>query len=151
MSVAVSPKVNINLLYPSFAAKVAKLLELCKSISIDILITDGLRNKEEQDKLYAKGRTESGKIVTNAKYPDSAHNWGIAIDFCQNIKGQEYTDEAFFRKVGEFAESLGFEWAGRWKTFKELCHLQDKDFDVKELKSKYGTLENFLKTWSGGQ
>jgi len=152
MSVAVSPKVNIDNLHPNFCRKVSRLLDLCRSIGINILITDGLRNKEDQTRLYEQGRDgKGGKIVTNAQYGDSLHNWGLAIDFCQNIKGQEYSDEAFFKKVGEFSESLGMVWAGRWTQFRELCHLQDKDFDVKELKSNYGTLENFLKTWSGGQ
>jgi len=29
-----------------------------------------------------------------------------------------------FTKCGEIAEAVGLEWAGRWKTFKELAHCQ---------------------------
>jgi peptidoglycan L-alanyl-D-glutamate endopeptidase CwlK len=148
MSVSVSAKANINLLHPKTAAKVAKLMELCRDKEIPLLITDTLRNRADQDRLYAQGRSASGKIVTQAKYPDSPHCWGIAADFCKNVKGHEFDDSPFFSIVGELAESVGFDWGGRWTRFRDLPHLQDKDFDVTELKHTYGTLENFLKTWS---
>ena len=37
-------------------------------------ITCTHRSNEEQDKLYAQGRTQPGKIVTNAKAGQSKHN-----------------------------------------------------------------------------
>jgi peptidoglycan L-alanyl-D-glutamate endopeptidase CwlK len=152
MSVAVSPKANLNLLYPSFAAKVSKLLEICRSIDIPILIYCGLRTAEEQDALYQQGRNGTGKTVTNARAYESLHNFGLAVDFCKNVKGQEYTDEKFFLKVGEFAESLGLIWGGRWTKFKDMPHIEDRTFgDALELKKKFGNLEAFLKTWSGGK
>ena len=40
----------------------------------------GLRDKEEQNALYAKGRTAPGPRVTGARYPYSAHNSGVAAD-----------------------------------------------------------------------
>jgi len=109
MSAAVSQKVNINLLHPSFAAKISRLLELCRKKDIPLLITCGLRTAEEQAKLYSQGRNGNlGAVVTNAQPMDSAHNWGIAADFAKNAK-DAYSDEAFFRTVGELAESCGME------------------------------------------
>jgi len=147
MSVMVSPKVNINLLHPNFAAKVSRLLELARERDIPLLLTSGLRSFEEQTKLYAQGRNGTpGPIVTNAQAGDSAHNWGAAVDFCKNAK-DAYSDDDFFRQVGELAESCGMEWAGRWTKFKELCHIQDADFSIAELKKKYKNLFDFQKTW----
>lgn len=40
----------------------------------------GLRTFEEQDRLYAQGRTASGSIVTQARGGESAHNYGCAFD-----------------------------------------------------------------------
>jgi len=39
-----------------------------------------LRTIDEQNALYAQGRTKPGKIVTNAKGGESFHNYGLAID-----------------------------------------------------------------------
>lgn len=38
------------------------------------------RTFEEQDELYAQGRTKAGKKVTNAKAGQSYHNYSIAFD-----------------------------------------------------------------------
>jgi len=38
------------------------------------------RTFEEQDELYAQGRTKVGKKVTNAKAGQSFHNYGLAFD-----------------------------------------------------------------------
>lgn len=39
-----------------------------------------LRTFAEQDKLYAQGRKEAGKIVTYARGGQSYHNYGLAVD-----------------------------------------------------------------------
>lgn len=41
-----------------------------------------LRTDEQQNELYAKGRTKQGNIVTNAKAGQSYHNYGLAVDIC---------------------------------------------------------------------
>ncbi|WP_309244896.1 M15 family metallopeptidase [Bacillus sp. WMMC1349] len=49
--------------------------------NIYVQMTSGYRSFAEQNKLYAKGRTASGKIVTNAKAGQSNHNYGLAVDY----------------------------------------------------------------------
>ena len=39
-----------------------------------------LRTWDEQNRLYQKGRTKPGRIVTNAKAGQSWHNYGFAFD-----------------------------------------------------------------------
>ena len=41
----------------------------------------GQRGEEEQNALYAQGRTKPGNIVTNAKFGYSNHNFSAALDF----------------------------------------------------------------------
>ncbi len=48
---------------------------------IDPLITCTTRSGVEQAALYAKGRSEPGPIVTKAMPGQSAHQYGLAIDF----------------------------------------------------------------------
>jgi peptidoglycan L-alanyl-D-glutamate endopeptidase CwlK len=45
-----------------------------------IIVIFGYRSVEEQDWLYAQGRTRPGNKVTNARGGSSAHNFGLAVD-----------------------------------------------------------------------
>lgn len=109
-----------------------KVMDLCKQFiakcdeaGIDVLITSTYRDNESQNAIYAQGRTTPGNKVTNAKGGQSFHNYKIAFDFCPVVGGKaQWNDTVTFNKCGEIAESLGLEWAGRWKTFKELAHVQ---------------------------
>lgn len=112
-------------LNPKVRVLCEKFIEKCKSQNIDILITSTYRDGASQDALYAQGRTTAGKIVTNARAGQSYHNWRVAFDFVPLVHGKaQWSDVATFTKCGEIAESVGLEWAGRWKKFKELAHCQ---------------------------
>lgn len=63
---------NINATLVEFAHKLDEVMP--------ILVLHGYRSIEEQNALYAQGRTAPGKRVTNAKGGQSAHNFGMAID-----------------------------------------------------------------------
>lgn len=112
-------------LNPKVRVLCEKFIEKCKSQNIDVLITSTYRDGKSQDALYAQGRTTAGKIVTNARAGQSYHNWRVAFDFVPLVHGKaQWSDVATFTKCGEIAESVGLEWAGRWKKFKELAHCQ---------------------------
>jgi peptidoglycan L-alanyl-D-glutamate endopeptidase CwlK len=116
---------NLTDLNPKVAALASEFINRCKAKGIDILITSTYRDKESQDALYAQGRTAPGKKVTNAKGGQSFHNWKVAFDFVPLVNGKAmWSDTALFTQCGEIAEQVGLEWAGRWKTFKELAHCQ---------------------------
>jgi len=135
-------------------AKAEELQALCKAQNLPLLITETWRTMAEQDALYAQGRTKPGNIVTNCKGTDyqSPHQWGVAFDFCKNIKGQEYSDTAFFKTVGALGKSIGLRWGGDFQSMADMPHFQlnslllDTDFTT-GLKNKYGTPEKFKATW----
>lgn len=54
-------------LHPVVVAATLALIERSYARGVNIVITQGLRTIEEQDALYAQGRTKPGPIVTNAK------------------------------------------------------------------------------------
>lgn len=116
---------SLSDLNPKVAAMCSEFINRCKAQHIDILITSTYRDAESQNALYAQGRTAPGKKVTNAKGGQSYHNWKVAFDFCPIVNGKpNWSDVALYTKCGEIAEGVGLEWAGRWKTFKELAHCQ---------------------------
>lgn len=139
-------------LHPVVRAAVARLETECARQEIRLLITDCTRTMAEQEALYAKGRTQPGGIVTNVRYPNSAHNWGVAVDFCQNIRGQEYNDPAFFQNVAIIAKHLGFAWGGDWKNFRDQPHLEWAEFmpngSTAWLRKTYGDPESFRAIWN---
>lgn len=144
---------DINLLHPRLRKIVPQIIAECKAQGLPVLVTQTLRTKAEQDALYAQGRTKPGNIVTNAWYPNSAHCWGVAFDFCRNIKGREYDDsDGFFSKVAAIAKPYGLTWGGDWKNFVDKPHLELTEFmpgaSVAWLIRTYSTPEVFQKSWA---
>lgn len=112
-------------LHPTVEKMAREFIKKCKEAGIEVLITSTLRDMESQNQLYAQGRTLPGKKVTNARGGQSFHNFGVALDFAPTKGGKiDWNDLAAFKKCGVIAESLGFEWAYRWKSFPELAHIQ---------------------------
>jgi len=116
---------DIAQLHPKVAQMCLTFLSKCGEQGIDVIVTSTYRDNESQAALYAQGRTAPGSIVTNAKPGDSYHNWRVAFDFVPIVHGKAAWDDAeLFTRCGVIAESVGLEWAGRWKKFKELAHCQ---------------------------
>ena len=117
---------NLDDLLPQVKIKVEQFIQACKDKGIDILVTSTYRDMESQDALYEQGRTTPGKIVTNARAGDSYHNWRCAVDVVPIIGGKPDWDGSHpaWQQIGEIGEECGLEWAGRWKSFKELAHFQ---------------------------
>ena len=116
---------NIKTLHPEVAILAARLIETAVAQGICVKVISGLRTYEEQNALYAQGRSKPGLIVTKAKGGYSIHNFGCAFDvgiFSPDGK-KYYGEHAHYRRVGEIGEELGLEWGGRWK-FVDEPHFQ---------------------------
>lgn len=145
---------NINRCHPRLIELSKKLVSACRGQGLIIGIGESFRTKEEQDALYAKGRTAPGNIVTNAKGSSysSHHQWGTAFDIYRNDGKGVYTDgDGFFKKVGKIGKSIGLEWGGDWKSPVDKPHFQLPDWGstTVRLKRMYGTPEKFMDTWKG--
>ena len=149
---------GIDKLHPELQVCVNKFLEECKNQGLSVLVTETLRTQSEQEALYAKGRTEPGNIVTNARGYQSPHCWGVAFDFCRNKKGWEYDNtDGFFDKVGRIAETMfnnteyDLFWGGDFRTFVDKPHVEMKKYlpnnSTNWLIDNYGTPEEFMSTW----
>ncbi len=148
---------ELSLLHPGTRRKVTAWLDECRSKGYNVLVYETFRTEAEQDALYAQGRTKPGSVVTNASGASylSCHQWGIAVDFCQNKAGDMYP-EPFMTEVAGIAKRHGLDWGGGWTSLRDKPHLQDRDFlqggqSPKPLIAKYGAgkagFEAFKKTW----
>ena len=119
------PIKDLNRLHPKVKELAEKLLEKCKEEGLNIGISETYRTVERQDYLYEQGRTRAGSIITYARgsSKSSYHQWGLAFDVFQNIRGKEY-DLGVLKRVGEIGESIGLEWGGRFKGFVDTPHFQ---------------------------
>ncbi|UUZ54615.1 M15 family metallopeptidase [Massilia sp. H-1] len=113
----------IATLHPS-VQPYARVMEKAKSVGITIKIISGLRTYEEQNALYAQGRTAPGRIVTNARAGQSNHNFGIAFDIGVFESGQYKGESPKYKVVGALGVELGLEWGGNWKTIHDEPHFQ---------------------------
>lgn len=113
-----------------FRSKVVAFEKKCDANGLDILIHCTLRTLDEQASLYAQGRWVKGKIVTYAKPGESAHNSGLAIDVCPMNHGKPVWNakDPLFAKMASIGKSLGMEWSGDWKRFKEYVHFQEPNW-----------------------
>lgn len=142
---------DITKLHPKLQSKIKELQSLCEKNGLKIGISECVRTKAEQDELYAKGRTAKGSIVTNVKYPNSMHCWGVAFDIYRNDGKGAYNDaDGFFSKVGKLGKSIGLEWGGEWKSIVDKPHFQLADWGStpSKLIKQYGTPDKFFKTWN---
>ncbi len=126
-----------NLLHPAIRNEVMAIIDRIEANfppNVKVRIVQGLRTIEEQNALYAQGRTKPGHRVTNAKGGSSYHNYGLAIDFAimYNDKELSWDINYDFDKDGlkDWQEvvkpfvAAGYEWGGSWKTLRDNPHLQ---------------------------
>lgn len=127
---------------PSFSKKSMERLRACdiklqvialEAIKeIDFVVVCGTRTVEEQQALYAQGRTAAGHIITNTD--------GIKNKSKHNYTPSQAMDLAPFpidwNNLNRFAElakiikriakenNTPLEWGGDWKSFKDYPHFQ---------------------------
>jgi len=125
-----------------------------------------LRTFNEQGALYAIGRTQPGKKVTNAKAGQSIHNYGLAFDIVLLI--DKNNDGVFetaswnmtsdddkdgipdWMEVVIYLKKLGWAWGGDWKSFPDYPHFE-KTFgnNWKSLQVKYNAGDVFTDVIDG--
>ncbi len=128
---------RIQSLHPDVRAKVTEFINTAENRGIKLRVTSGFRTYDEQNKLYAQGRTAPGAIVTNAKGGESSHNFGTAIDVVPIVNGNAdwNTDWNIIAKIGK---ELDFSWGGDWKSFKDKPHFEmNFGHSLTDLRSRY--------------
>ena len=124
--------------HPVLVEKVTRLLKAMEIIGHPMLVTDGLRSTDQQQALYAQGRTKPGKIVTwvdginkKSNHQAKKDGYGYAVDCCflVDIDGDgpddpSWSDSHPWELYGAIARALGLEWGGDWESFKDRPHIE---------------------------
>jgi hypothetical protein len=125
--------VNLGGVHPSLIAAVTRIIQTMESLGKPMTVTDALRTTEQQQAIYAKGRTAPGPIVTQCDgvvkmsnhqaHPDDL--FGHAVDCAFVVNGQPNWDEANpWKLYGEMAKALGCRWGGDFKSFVDKPHIE---------------------------
>jgi peptidoglycan LD-endopeptidase CwlK len=124
METIIVPKVTG--LHPKVADAIAGTLTEAKARGLHVGMHMGLRTAEEQDALYAKGRTAPGLIVTKARGWESWHCFGLAADIVfKDAKGNwSWAEANDWEGLGVIGKMFGLEWGGDWTAFPDLPHFQ---------------------------
>jgi peptidoglycan L-alanyl-D-glutamate endopeptidase CwlK len=103
-------RVNLDYLYAPFLERLLVAIDDCKTAGHLYTATLGYRTYAVQDALYAEGRNAPGAIVTNARGGESAHNFGLAVDFYAGD-----WDPASYDLLGTMVKLRGLVWGGDWR------------------------------------
>lgn len=118
---------NLNDLKPEVAKKARKLVKVCKEQGISLLVTSTLRTREEQEEVYAHGRTKPGPIVTYNQPGNSKHELGLAFDVVPTVAGKPVWESLFWKRIGTIGQALGLKWGGDFWGFRNHSHFEEPD------------------------
>lgn len=102
---------------PQLAVLVRQMADTLVAENITIRVTQGLRTVPEQNALYAQGRTEPGRVVTDAQGCDSWHVLGCAVDVAPMDDGipDWSLNHPAWQRIVEVGTGLGLVDGISWK------------------------------------
>lgn len=128
------PVVKMRGVHPLLIAAVLRILDAMRTLGHPMMVTDALRTDEEQQILYAKGRSAPGDIVTykdgvnkRSNHQPHADGFGYAVDLAfLDADGHPTWDVKNnpWYLYGAMAKSQGLVWGGTWTTLVDLPHIE---------------------------
>src|ERR1043165_4719092 len=108
-------RLDLQMISPAFLECIKEMLAACRAAGFEYWATSGYRSAKEQNALFAQGRTAAGNIVTNSQGYQSAHNFGLAIDFTRDLDAakaglQPSWSAADYDVLGKEAVACGLVW-----------------------------------------
>ena len=112
-------------LHPEIQHRSAAFVNQVKEeLGIQLRVTDGLRTFDEQNALYAQGRTGPGNVVTNAQGGRSYHNYGLAIDVVELRPDGSVDYGTDYNAIAEIGKQHGFDWGGDFTSITDKPHFE---------------------------
>lgn len=137
-------RIDWDWLYPEVRINAGHVIDDMAEEGFVVFAYSGFRSWDEQEKIYAIGRTDESKaagekIVTNAKPGNSLHNYGLAIDLAFSKSGTNPWSESHpWDLLGEKVRDHDLQWGGDWTRFQDRPHIyRDYGFTIPALKVLY--------------
>jgi len=112
--------------------------EIEQQFDLTIRVISAYRSMEEQEAIYAQGRTKPGEIVSNAPPGSSYHNWGMAVDIAPLGVSGEINYNYDQSKWQNIASQWNITWGGAWKgSFQDKDHWEEKLANWRDLLTLY--------------
>ena len=125
---------RIGTLHPLLIANATGVYNSCIKDNIPIHITWARRSNEVQEVIFKYGRTVPGTILTTNRPGYSAHNYGLALDFCffydnkmqtwEEVQHHDWWRWMWIKVIKKF-EDEGWETGFRWEYNYEPGHVQN--------------------------
>lgn len=112
---------DTTLLKEELQQKLNVMEEKANEQTIEYIVICGYRSQQEQNRLYAQGRTSPGKKVTWVK--NSKHTTKTAVDIAIIKNGTVSWRGEDYYALGEIGKEIGLVWGGDWKV-KDYGHFQ---------------------------
>jgi peptidoglycan L-alanyl-D-glutamate endopeptidase CwlK len=126
---------RINTLNPQLVPQATKVFNECLRVNIPIYVVFGVRTPKEQDFMFRFGRTIPGRVITQHRGGFSAHNYGLALDFCLR----------FNSSILSWTEVLDRPyWKGKWVKVIELFKQEGWDNKINNPSFEPGHVENLM-------
>lgn len=118
--------------HPLLLDKIGSIMIAMRELGFPMKLVSGVRTAEQQQELYAQGRTKPGPIVTyldgvkkKSNHQVKEDGFGHAVDcaFLENGK-PSWSLNLPWKLYGEMAKTLGLKWGGDWKRFTDLPHVE---------------------------
>jgi peptidoglycan L-alanyl-D-glutamate endopeptidase CwlK len=133
-------------LQPALQPIAKAFLEQAEASGIPVSIVQDTRTMEQQQALFAQGRTSPGPVVTNARPGDSYHNWALAFDVVpdayRNMPNWNPSGP-FWPRLGAIGKSLGLTWGGDWST-PDRPHFHLEAAPLSELKAYWDKFRQIM-------
>ena len=99
----------------SVQQKAIDLVNMARAVGIPLIVTSGLRSREQQAQLVRRGLSRTLA---------SRHLSGRAFDVDLLGINRDNVSTKVWQWLGPHGESLGLTWGGRWKSFQDLGHFE---------------------------
>lgn len=132
---------SLEQITPKLRDGIPKILVAMNSIGFPMMITDTFGTVEDQQELWALGRTKPGPgvsatlpmgrtvtkadgIIKKSNHQAHADGFGYAVDCCFVVDGKPSWNENLpWEAYGALGNALGFNWGGNWPS-KDRPHLE---------------------------
>lgn len=120
---------KLDSLEPDFKPKVEALIAKAnEETGRTWAASDGRRTMTQQRDIFAQGRTKPGKVVSNAKPGQSAHNFGLAVDLWPLDGNGDFdwgANDKLFKVLADIAVDMGLTAGYYFHSIHDAPHVED--------------------------